>query len=91
MVGAQVFSQNDRVPASCVQCRADSIGLADWGWDIHEMERVAVADNTTASGSKAYNEGLSSPSQGGDFVFELPYFVLVPKASEATNLLLPSK
>lgn len=51
---------------------------------------VAVVSNKTASGLKAYNEGLSSPGQGGAFIFELPYWVLLPSARQAVNLLLPS-
>ncbi|KAL6057338.1 Xanthan lyase [Balamuthia mandrillaris] len=57
MLGQRIFSQNDRVAASCDSCRPDSIALGDWGFDIHEMERVAVPANYTASKTQAYNEG----------------------------------
>ncbi|KAL6075547.1 Xanthan lyase [Balamuthia mandrillaris] len=90
MLGQHVFSQNDRVAASCDYCRPESIALGDWGFDIHEMERVAVPSNYTASKTQAYNEGLTPPGQGGFFVFEIPYAVLTPKQTDCVNLLVPN-
>ncbi|EDQ85303.1 uncharacterized protein MONBRDRAFT_29401 [Monosiga brevicollis MX1] len=88
--GDQVYVQNDRVEASAENCRNDSIGLAVWGIDIHEMQRTAVVDDTNTSRKKAYNEGLTSPSMGGAFWFELPYYLLLPKRAEITNALSPN-
>jgi hypothetical protein len=81
LVGDHVYTQNDRVRASASVCRNDSVGLAEWGIDIHEMQRVAVT-NPGDKKPRAYNEGLTSPSTGGSFPFEIPYYTLLPKKSE---------
>ena len=90
MVGDRVFTQNDRIKAGPGGlCREDSIAVADWGIDIHEMQRVAVRDSP-GQPLFAFNEGLTSPSDGGHYAFEMPYWMLLPKRSEATNLLVPN-
>eukprot|EP00730_Choanoeca_flexa_P006016 TRINITY_DN12069_c0_g1_i1.p1 TRINITY_DN12069_c0_g1~~TRINITY_DN12069_c0_g1_i1.p1 ORF type:complete len:658 (+),score=145.61 TRINITY_DN12069_c0_g1_i1:193-1974(+) len=89
LVGDRVFTQNDRIEASS-NCREDSIGLAVWGIDIHEMQRVAIPDNHNSSRLKAFNEGLTSPSMGGTFWYELPYWLLLPKRSQVINVMAPN-
>lgn len=86
MVGDNVYIQQDRVPAAnSGGCVKDSIGVASWGIDIHEMQRVSVIDSDTGK-PIAFNEGLTSPSKGGAFVFEIPYYIVLPKRQEMVNL-----
>jgi hypothetical protein len=58
--------------------------------DIHEMQRVAVPDPSNATRRKAYNEGLTNPSMGGDFWYELPYWLLLPQQAEVSNVISPN-
>ena len=89
IIGDKVFSQNNRVPYSDMgKCNRDSIAVGSWAFDIHEMERVAVKDK---SGNPiVYNEGLTKPSTGGAVLFDIPYYVLMPKRSELINLAVPN-
>ena len=89
IVGDQVYTQNDRVPYSEMKkCYRDSIAIGSWAFDIHEMERVAVKNE---SGQPvAYNEGLTSPSNGGVFLFDIPYYVILPQRKEMVNLAVPN-
>jgi hypothetical protein len=90
MVGDKVYTQNDRVYSGGPGgCRDDSIGVGSWGFDIHQMERVPVS-GASGSGPYAYNEGLTSPGQGDNIAFDLPYWLLLPKRAEITNLLVPN-
>jgi len=91
MVGDKVFTQKDRVPYDMSGgCRNDSVGLAAWGIDIHDMQRVAVPSNTTKSGWKGFNEGLVRPGTSGNFVYELPYWMLLPSKNDIVNILAPN-
>ena len=78
IVGDQVFTQNNRVPYSEMKkCYRDSVAIGSWAFDIHEMERVAIKSE---SGQPiAYNEGLTSPSNGGVFLLDIPYYMLLPQ------------
>ena len=60
----------------------DPVGMADWPPDTHSVRRI-VRDGA------AYNEGFVF---GGDDwqPFGISYRALVPKASEATNLITPT-
>lgn len=89
IVGDSVFTQNDRVPyTNMKKCYRDSIAVGSWAFDIHEMERVAVKNE---SGQPiAYNEGLTSPSNGGVVFFDIPYYVLLPQRKEMVNLAVPN-
>ena len=90
IVGDKVFSQNNRVSYSVVgNCSKDSIGIGSWGFDIHEMERVVVKDSKSG-GPIVYNEGLTKPNLGGSVLFDIPYYVLMPKRSEMVNLAVPN-
>jgi len=73
-------------------CRNDSIAVASWGFDIHDMQRVAVLDKTdpTKPSRIAYNEGLTPSNYDGNQPFDLPYWVLLPNRLSVTNLLVPN-
>ena len=51
------------------------------------MQRVAVVDETSGE-LVAFNEG--DYKGGGRFVFEIPYFTLLPKRAELINVLAPN-
>ena len=89
IIGDQIFTQNDRVPYTEMEkCYRDSIAIGSWAFDIHEMERVAVKNE--AGQPIAYNEGLTSPSNGGVVLFDIPYYVLLPQKKEMVNLAVPN-
>ena len=92
MVGDKVFTQQDRIPANSTDppgCMEDSIAVASWGVDIHNMQRVAVVDSDTGR-PIAFNEGLTAPKFGGSFIYEVPYFTVLPKKQEMVNLAAPN-
>ena len=85
LVNDNVFTQNHIVSGLC---RHDTVALGSWFYDVHVVTR-------TANGSFANNEGyLGEPiarlngSTSGP-VFEIPYSIMLPRASEVTNLLVP--
>eukprot|EP00475_Leptophrys_vorax_P033422 TRINITY_DN5246_c0_g1_i1.p1 TRINITY_DN5246_c0_g1~~TRINITY_DN5246_c0_g1_i1.p1 ORF type:complete len:559 (-),score=135.72 TRINITY_DN5246_c0_g1_i1:90-1601(-) len=91
LVGDRVFTQNDRRPTTPYVCEYDSIATADWGLDVHQMMRVAVKSTSTPSGFEVFNEGLTLPSLDASMhVYEIPYWILLPKRSEMSNLLVTS-
>mmetsp|Transcript_9095 Transcript_9095/g.10108 ORF Transcript_9095/g.10108 Transcript_9095/m.10108 type:complete len:556 (+) Transcript_9095:47-1714(+) len=87
LVGERVTSQNDLVGGKCT---TDSIGVGSWGLDIHVVQRVAVPGPTSGS-MIADNEGQLARTivEGKGRVYELSYSLLLPKKTEATNLLVP--
>ena len=92
IVGDKVYTQNDRIEASSnalLGCLNDSIAIDSWAFDIHEMQRMVVTDSNTGM-KMIYNEGLTSPSNGGNFFFEIPYYILLPKRKEMVNLAVPN-
>ena len=88
IVGDRVFTQCDHVEATKGGCKYDSIALGVWGFDVHEMQRVVVEDGDGIP--YLYNEGLTSPGTGGAFVYEIPYYVLLPARNQMVNLLVPN-
>eukprot|EP00042_Codosiga_hollandica_P031151 m.186536 g.186536 ORF g.186536 m.186536 type:complete len:554 (-) comp53563_c0_seq1:120-1781(-) len=84
LIGDLVVTQNDIVGG---KCRNDSIGLGSWTDDIHVVQRVAVAGPTGQL--EALNEGEMMAPYYGSGNFPLPYALLLPKASQATNFLVP--
>ena len=71
-----------------IGCYRDSIGIGSWAFDIHEVERVAVKNE---SGQPiAYNEGLTSYDSGGIVLFDIPYYVVLPQRKEMVNLAVPN-
>ena len=88
LVGDIVFTQNDRIEATNGTCNKRSIATGDWGIDIHQMQRVLVYDSTSDR-LIAKNEGLTDPGLEPLSGFDLSFDLLLPKASECTNLLVP--
>ena len=88
MVGERVFTQNDRIQT----CRNDSIAVATWFFDIHDVSRVAVrTDDSTRGPSSAaawmtMNEGLVVGDADSFIPFDLPYWTILPERSEIANL-----
>jgi hypothetical protein len=80
LVGDDVFTQNDRTSA----CRHDSIAVATWFFDIHDVSRVPVRDEDGEW--ITMNEGLVIGSQDVFIPFDLPYWVILPKRQELGNL-----
>lgn len=87
IVGDTVFTQNNLIGGRCLN---DSISTTTWNIDIHVMQRRAIINPDNASETIARNEGemrINVPGNGT--VIELPYSLILPKRSEATNLLSP--
>ena len=77
MLGAYVMRQAD---LQTDRTKPDSIGMGSYNSDSHNEERVAMPDGTVQ------NEGdVQVPVQP----YEIPYRVMTPRRSEATNLLVP--
>lgn len=77
MLGAYVMRQRD---LQTERTKPDSIGMGSYNSDSHNIQRVAQADGTVV------NEGdVQVPVQP----YEIPYRVMLPKESEADNLLVP--
>ena len=62
------------------------MAIQSWGVDIHEMQRVAIV----AGDAFVFNEGLSSPGLGGNYLSEIPFWVVLPKRRELANLAAPN-
>lgn len=99
LVGDQVFTQHDRNE----ECKPDSIAVGNWGLDVHDMQRVAFyqVDESASSSSSSVvpngtwrimNEGLRGDveQQGGVFPFEIPYWTILPKREQVSNLAVVS-
>jgi hypothetical protein len=88
LIGDKVYTQNTRVQnGACPNgdcCEAEGVALGAWGYDIHDMQRVAAKNATTGKWS-IVNEGLTGCGFGFPAVsgcvhmFELPFWVLLPK------------
>ncbi len=88
MVGDRVYIQQDRIPA-LLKCSDESIAIAGWAFDVHDMQRVSVLDKDNET-VIVFNEGLTSYDTDGIFVFEIPYWTILPKRSELVNLAVPN-
>ena len=77
MRGEYVLSEKDLVTE---RYKDDVIGLASCPIEIHEVQRVVKEDGFVA------NEGFTFQKVQG---YAIPYRSLLPKASEADNLLVP--
>lgn len=83
MVGDKVFTQNDRTP----DCREDSIAVATWWFDIHNVQRAAVLNGAGTNATwTAWNEGLVTNKDATILPFDLPYWTILPKKAEVSNL-----
>jgi len=77
LVGSYVMRQSD---LQVDRTKPDSIGMGSYNSDSHNVQRVAMPDGNVQ------NEGnVEVPVEP----YEIPYRIIVPKASEATNLLVP--
>lgn len=85
LVGDRVYTQNDRTE----ECRPDSIGIGSWAFDIHQMQRVA-APSSSGNDWIVFNEGLTAWDSGGDVTFDIPFWILLPKRDEITNMVAPN-
>ena len=84
LVGDWVFSMNDRDH----RCRRDSIAVGYWGFDIHDMKRIAFFRH---GHWVLQNEGLRGDThQGGVFPFDIPYWAILPKRKQLANLAVVS-
>ncbi len=78
MVGEYVMSQKD---IQTDLTKPDPIGMGSYNSDSHNVQRRPTADGTAVE-----NEG---DMQVHVTPYQIPYRVLLPKRSEATNLLVP--
>jgi hypothetical protein len=77
LLGAYVMRQSDLQQD---RTKPDSIGMGSYNSDSHNLERIAMADDTVQ------NEGdVQVPVQP----YEIAYRAITPKRSESTNLLVP--
>src|SRR6266849_9231389 len=77
MVGEYVMSQKD---IQTELTKPDSIGMGSYNSDSHNVQRVATPDGSVE------NEGdMQVPVKP----YQIPYRVMLPMRSEATNLLVP--
>jgi len=77
MIGEYVMTQHDILETIT---KPDSIGMGSYPMDSHNVQRVVAPDGTVE------NEGdmfVSTPTP-----YEIPYRSIVPKSSEAVNLLV---
>jgi hypothetical protein len=77
MVGEYVFTQHDVLEDIT---KPDSIGMASYQMDSHNVQRVVTSDGAVVNEGDMY---LAVKP------WEIPYRSLVPKRSEAVNLLVP--
>jgi hypothetical protein len=78
MVGEYVMSQND---IQTELTKPDAIGMGSYNSDSHNVQRRPTEDGTAVE-----NEG---DMQVRVTPYEIPYRVMLPKRTEATNLLVP--
>lgn len=91
--GDQIFTQN--TPFQNRTAGVASIGLGSYNFDSHNAQRFACKNQAACFGSGppqssptapyAWDEGDVQISPG---VYEIPYWVLLPKQTEASNLLV---
>eukprot|EP01052_Picozoa_sp_SAG31_P011471 SAG31_NODE_650_length_13187_cov_3.011843_5_plen_537_part_00 len=65
----------------------DSIGIGNWGIDVHQVQRLALKDPRPGGRWRTVDEGDLEVHAGS---FEVPYRSIVPRKSEVTNLLVPT-
>ena len=77
MISDFIFSEKDVVSD---KVKSDTIGMGSYPIDSHNTQRFPTPDGNV------HNEGDMYMSSGG--TFQMPYRILIPKKSEATNLLV---
>lgn len=93
LVGDRVFTQN--TPRTQGALGNLSVGLGCYNFDSHNAERLAChnASQCYHQGPRAVQPGVPYAWNEGDVqigpgVYEIPYWVMLPKQSEAANLLV---
>lgn len=93
LVGDQVFTQN--TPRTQGPLGNLSVGLGCYNFDSHNAERLACRNLTECYGHGPHKAAPGTPYawnegdvQIGPGVYQIPYWVMLPKRSEATNLLV---
>jgi hypothetical protein len=88
MVGEFVMTQRD---IQTELTKPDAIGMGSYNSDSHNVQRVVTPGRAIQDG--ATPEGLAVENEGDMQVrvqpYQIPYRILVPKRSEAINLLVP--
>jgi hypothetical protein len=95
LIGARVFTQNTPHQQRAAGGLGNlSIGVGGYNFDAHNNQRLACANasacygtaprGTSASTPYAWDEGDVQIAPG---LYQIPYWVLLPKEDEATNLL----
>ena len=87
-----MYTQNDRIPSSKLR-RPDSIAVADWNIDIHIMSRTAHAATSSNGVGQVFAQDEGQTPFSGEyatFQFDLPYYTLLPRREDVTNLLVPN-
>ena len=82
MLGEQVFTEADRTTR---RFKVDTVGVGAYNCDVHMVEILPLHRNGS---DWAMSEGWLTH----DFPhtpFEIPFSIMLPKPSEATNLLVP--
>jgi hypothetical protein len=70
---------------NCTLPLGQSVGLGNWGIDVHQVQRVALQDLRDGHW-RTVDEGDLEVHAGE---FEVPFGSIVPKAGEVANLLVP--
>jgi len=89
--GAVVMTQHE----TCTPCHQPrSVGLSDWGVDIHTVKRVAYRGPETGHDWRVVNVGgrdtmRTQYAQCRKQLIQIPYDALIPRADDTSNLLVP--
>jgi len=84
LINDDMFTQHDVVSGLC---RNDSIALGSWKHDVHVVTRIVNGTKAINEGQMFYEIQKLNGSKSG-VTFEIPSRILLPKRSEATNLIV---
>jgi hypothetical protein len=88
LVGARVLTQQD---ICTFQPNPTSVGLSQWGVDIHVVKRVAYYNETSRAWTVQNIGGRDTmrTHDGCNIVIEVPYEAITPSHDDTSNLLVP--